>query len=410
MRNWMILAILTTLVLSCGSSSGSSNPTEDVTTQEDSVLNDGQPELDAVDVPDTKPQNDVLDVRGEEIPLLDVVPLDQTGTDDVAIADLAVDDTAGDVGVPDLVEEVAQEVVADVVEDTTVGPMPDPDQVGAYGVATATAQVSQGGRNTPVKAYIPQGVMGKVPVVIFMPGAQLQANQYDQMLTRLASHGFVVIGADPQFSVFSGNHVEMAKDAKAVVDWAVGGAAPFAAVVDVQKIGVTGHSLGGKVSVMLANTDPRVKALLGIDPVNGGSPLTGYTAALPDVVPEQVQNLAIPLGFAGETTDSSGGLMGQDCAPAAQNFQTFSAAATSATWSAEWTFTGADHMDFLDNPNCGMTCNMCVAGTADPAVVKAGMWTLEVAFFRLHFYGESEMDAYLIGAKVPAGISVKTAQ
>ena len=92
------------------------------------------------------------------------------------------------------------------------------------------------------------------------------------------------------------------------------------------------------------------------------------------------------MGFAGETTDQSGF---QPCAPADQNFQTFYAAASSAVWAAEWTFVGADHMDFLDNPNCGLTCTLCTQGSADTTLVRQALWTLEVAFFRLHLIGDS---------------------
>ena len=160
---------------------------------------------------------------------------------------------------------------------------------------------------------------------------------------------------------------------------------------------MSGHSLGGKLATMVAAMDPRVTAVFAIDPVDGG-----FNA--PDVVPSQASGLTIPVGFAGETTNASGGFM--PCAPAAQNFQQFYAATTSAPWAAQWDFTGADHMDFVAAPaGCGF-CGVCPAGSAEPMSVVNGMHTLFVAFARRHLRGEAAMDSWLIGPQVPTGVVV----
>ena len=133
----------------------------------------------------------------------------------------ALDTTASDTTAPD--ETVADTAIPDQTPtDDQVQPGPvDPSAVGPYVVATLDATVPQGSRTVPVKAYLPQAVTGKVPMVLFFPGFQLKAADYTGLLERLASHGMVVIGADPSASLLSANHVEMAKDGKAVIDWAL---------------------------------------------------------------------------------------------------------------------------------------------------------------------------------------------
>lgn len=275
-----------------------------------------------------------------------------------------------------------------------------PDAAGPYAVTTRSDSVSRDGRTTPVVAHVPAG---GGPLVLFLPGFQLESRRYAPLADRLASHGFVVVRADPSASLFSVSHTDMRDDAIAVLDWAQD------ALSDVLSpgVGVMGHSLGGKLSVMVAGADPRVQAVLGIDPVNGGAGPVGYTAAAPDIVPEVTGSLVIPVGYLGETTNASGGFM--PCAPADQNYATFYEGSTSAPWAAEWTFLGADHMDFVsDTSGCGFTCSACPDGSADHEAVQRSMKTLAVAFFRRHLRGEGATDPYLVGAMVPSGVSVRS--
>lgn len=285
----------------------------------------------------------------------------------------------------------------------------DPGAAGPYALGTpVTDTVVRGSRRTPVRALVPMLPLGETaPLVVFLPGFQLDAAQYALTQERIASHGFVVVGADPPASFTSANHVEMAADAVAVIDWAL--AAPgLASAIDPARIAMMGHSLGGKVSTMTAARDARVRALVLLDPVNGGAGPFGYSMTAPDIVPEQVTPLAIPMGIFGETLDGSGGFM--PCAPAAQNYTTFydAASAGSSPWVAEWTLTGANHMQFLDDRSaCGFTCSVCAMPSASDAVVLTAVRTLSVAFLRRHFRGEAAMDAYLTGGALPAGVTTR---
>lgn len=132
---------------------------------------------------------------------------------------------------------------------------------------------------------------------------------------------------------------------------------------------------------MAAFADPRIDRLLTLDPVNGGNPLTGYSEDLPDIVPEQVAPLTIPLAIFGETVDSSTPGFGQACAPADQNFQTIFDAASAAPLAYAWTMVGANHMDFLSDPEgCGFSCGLCNDSTADFETVQFELRRRAVAF------------------------------
>jgi hypothetical protein len=198
----------------------------------------------------------------------------------------------------------------------------------------------------------------------------------------------------------------MAADGRAVITWATS-EAPFAASVDATRIGVAGHSLGGKLSTLITMDDDRIDALYAIDPVDGDpSPLGGGGSRdRPDLVPARGSEITVPAGFAGETTNgmSSGGFGSMACAPSEQNFQQFYAAATAAPWAAQWDITGADHMDFLDDPDCGFTCSVCPDGPADDATVLGTNRTLLTAFFRRHLAGDARDGRVPHGRDRPDG-------
>ena len=266
------------------------------------------------------------------------------------------------------------------------GPMmmgASPAMRGPFVVTPSMTTVTRGTRMTTVRVFLPTLPAGtRAPLVLFMPGFQLNSGQYAITLEHLASHGFVVLGADAPGSLFAVSHVEMAADGRAVIDWATS-AAPFAASVDATRVGVTGHSLGGKLATLITMDDMRIDALLAIDPVDGDpSPLGGGGSPdRPDLVPSRGAAVLVPAGFIGETVSGAGGFM--PCAPAAQNFTQFYMATTAAPWAAQWDMTGADHMDFLDNPAaCGFTCSVCADGPAVDATIVANTRTLATAFFR----------------------------
>ncbi|MDF1563769.1 MAG: hypothetical protein P1V51_12045 [Deltaproteobacteria bacterium] len=279
----------------------------------------------------------------------------------------------------------------------------DPGAAGPFPHTLLTDSVTRGGRTIAVAAYLPTR-SSLSHLILFLPGFQLESSRYAAHCEHLASQGFAVVRADPPAALFSVSHTEMRDDGIAVLDWAF---ATFGATLT-GEVGVGGHSLGGKVATMIAAADGRVSALLALDPVNGGDPISGYTAELPDIVPDLTSTLTIPVGYLGETTNGTGGGLSPACAPLDQNFQTFYESSTGAPWAAEWTLEGADHMDFVhDVSGCGFVCTACPDGTADTAAVQATTDLLGAAFFRRHLDGEAAMDPYLVGAALPAGVTLR---
>ncbi len=267
-----------------------------------------------------------------------------------------------------------------------------PAAAGPFAATTVMATVMRGSRSVPVIAHVPTRPAGQLsPAVLFMPGFMLQTSMYLPLAERIASHGVIVVRVDTSGS----DHAAMALDVGAALDWAVAAGGPLAGKLDVAKVALAGHSLGGKLATMAAFANrTRVAALLALDPVNSNSP---------DVVPDQVTPLTMPVGFMGETVNGSGGFM--PCAPTDSNFETFYAAATGASWAAKWDLTGADHMDFVDV--CNFLCSVCPDGPADDAAVRGTVKTLAVAFLRRHLLADAAMDAWLSGASLPGGVVVQ---
>ncbi len=312
-------------------------------------------------------------------------------------------DPAGDAPTSEGTGDASEDALDDAEADAGTPATIDPSARGRFQTQLTPGNVARGDRTIPVVAHGPRRIDGLTsPLVVFLPGFQAPSDLYQQSVDYLASHGFVVVRAEPPGGLLSISHVEMAKDVIAVIDWAVDPLGPLTGRVDETWIGVAGHSLGGKLATMAAYADPRVKALFAIDPVNGGAPILGYTGALPDIVPDQVAPLAIPMGFPGETWSADHVALGQSCAPADQNYTTFYDAATSAPWKAKWEFPGADHMDFVDDLTaCGSLCDVCPDGTGRPMDQVTAMRTLMAAFFLRHHDGLAGMEDWLFGAKTP---------
>ncbi len=280
--------------------------------------------------------------------------------------------------------------------------VPDPNVDGPYAYAELddTMNVAASGdKNVAVHCAYPTSgpTTGPYPVVVVAHGLSLPASQYYGYVQRLASFGYVALTVDFPSSPLSVNNPAEAQDLIAGLDWTKTNAT-VSAKADPSHAGMTGHSLGGKVALLAATMDPRVKATIDLDPVDGGGP-TGCTAPACVMVAPLLAGLSIPTGFLGETTDSTGGFM--PCAPAAENYSTFYAQAQ--TPSFEVTVNGAGHMSFLDDVStCGVLCSFCTAGTASNAQVNGMAKAYVAAFYERWMRGDTAYDAYLTGAVAEA--------
>jgi len=295
-------------------------------------------------------------------------------------------------------------------------PNSDPETEGPKAVEEVeeTLELEGGwfGTNIPLTIYLPEGA-GPYPVVVFHHGFQLKPSQYASYGQHLASWGFVVVMPEMPSGVFgvgAPNHKELMGYLGAVLDWIVADAASGTGGVlkgraNAEALGLAGHSMGGKISVYRATQDARPKALFTVDAVDAaGGPISVNPENYPSVTPEMMGSLLIPSVFLGETTNGTcEGFLCQACAPEADNFHQYFANANSP--SIEIEILGANHMSFLDNPNCGITCSVCPAGTDDPATTRKLTQGYMTAFFLVHLANQPTYEEWLTGAPMQQDVA-----
>lgn len=273
----------------------------------------------------------------------------------------------------------------------------DPNADGPFGIVEVdeTATVATTGTQVAIHCAYPDSTEeAPYPIVLVGHGFNLPPSQYYGYVRRLASFGYVAMTVDFNAGFTGVDHVKNATELLHGITWA-GEHAVISAVADTTRVGTTGHSLGGKVALLAATMDDRVKASITLDPVDGG--MNCSASQCPDV--SALLPIGIPTAFIGETVDASGSF--QACAPAADNFQTFYANAGAPSLSVE--VLGANHMSFLDDvASCGFTCSFCNPASTDNATVTALSRAFVVAFYERYLDGQTGYDAYLAGAEAQA--------
>jgi dienelactone hydrolase len=263
--------------------------------------------------------------------------------------------------------------------DAPVSTGTDPASDGSYAVVQTDITLHVNNRTAGATTFVPTGAPAPRPLVWISPGFQMQRAQYASYAHHLASWGFTVVLADYTDKGFFPSHQQLADDVHAGITWAL---AESSLAIDPAKIATAGHSLGGKISMLVAAGDPRVTAVVGWDPVDGGS--------APTVVPGEMALIHGAVAVIGETTDGAG--QGMPCAPIANNYQTFYGAAASPALAM--TIDGAQHMDWVDDMSCSL-CGFCAAGTASASRARDATKRLNVAWLRAHLLGDSAMSTWL---------------
>lgn len=264
----------------------------------------------------------------------------------------------------------------------------DYDKDGPFTSSSKTEKASNGKSTFNVVVYTPSG-KGPFPVVILSSGLQQPAAGYAPYAKRLASWGIAaILRDDPGVGTQSTSlQADVEGEVTTWLPTADGNA------YDTSKVGLAGHSRGGQVSLLAAENGllGKTKGLFLLDPVDNSSAS----------VKPKIASLGVPLAMIGETTDSSGGLGGMDCAPAADNYASMYTLAASPALSI--TAAGADHVMFEDPANCSF-CGFCTKGTADAAKVLALSERLMTSFFAKVLLGDKSVDATLnTAADVKAG-------
>lgn len=307
--------------------------------------------------------------------------------------DATVSDASTTSGDPSSADTTGAAETSDGSETGDPQPVSDPRQPGGEDVVTATLEFSgDNGTPIPLSAFMPASD-GPFPVVAFHHGFQLGPADYVSYGQHLASWGYVVLM--PQMP--NSDHVTLRAHLSALLDWAEGdgNAGPLEGRYDGETVALAGHSLGGKISFLTATTDLRVDAVFGIDPVDGvGGPGAQPSPQNPSVTPELMGLVLAPVAVVGETVNATG-IAGMACAPEDENFHQFFV--STQTPAVEIEFLTANHMSFLDDPNCGIACFACPAGTDDPAVTRSMTHGYLVAFLQQQLRGIEGYRTYLAG-------------
>jgi dienelactone hydrolase len=102
------------------------------------------------------------------------------------------------------------------------------------------------------------------PGIVFGHGFVQPVTQYASTLKHLATHGFFVIASQSEGGLFP-NHANFAKDLRASIDWLEAQnsllSSPYLGAIDVDRLGASGHSMGGGASILATKDDFRIDAL-----------------------------------------------------------------------------------------------------------------------------------------------------
>jgi len=236
---------------------------------------------------------------------------------------------------------------------------------GLQRVDATRVKVLYEGESLEVALYKPVRPQTPAPAIVFLPGRMATDDQYESYARALASRGFVV-AVRSWYSLFRSD-LELAYDAKVIADWLV-----QAQGIDSKKIGIAGHSMGGKDAVLAAAKYGGFASVVAIDPDDNGNV---------SVVHGLLASLQAPLLLIGAEV---GWRASRVCAPLATNYQRFFERAPAGT--VELMLRDADHVQMLDEPD-RFGYGICRCGTADSRQVLITARRATVAFFLQHLQG-----------------------
>ena len=409
MRNHLLLALLSLAVLTACSTSPSSGAFVDQDASVGTDTGSGGSDAAGSGAADTGEEDARIEIDIQfDSDAEDAA--DSTADDVIADATDTAADTAADT-TADTAADTAADTTADTAADTGTVTIPNPPTApGPYTSnqtdASYTVTYAGGDRTMDVRIYLPSDLAdGPFPLVVLSHGFQLNGEGYNVLGDRLASHGFVVVSPSYGDSLFAAlSHTALAQIVVATIDWAAAQntttGSPLFGHIDLDKIGVTGHSRGGKQSIYAAILDPRIKAVFGIDPVDSGPPVGGNDpVAYPSLTPERMGELTVPFGAVGAGHGGEATLFGfgPACAPIADNYEAYFDAAGAPAF--EYLVVDAGHLDFVDD--CGFLCTTCGQGS-DASVGRNFAAQTAVAFFKVFLTADESYRPWVDGAPIAA--------
>lgn len=281
--------------------------------------------------------------------------------------------------------EPAGEAAATIAGEVYLG-SGDSYALGALETRIIDVERCEFGAPTVLRIYAPTAP-ANYAVVVFQHGFLSRNDFYDDILSRLASHGFVVVAPqmyEPGIGVLLGSPsaAEEAVLAGDVIDWLPAHLGEVTGLgLRTDRIGIAGHSRGGKVAWLAALATPaRVAAIAGIDPVDGtGGPLGNQDRVVTGEFALDAPALVL------------GTELGGSCAPEGDNHEQFFSASRAPAWHV--IALGQGHGDMLDEDAAAAAGRLCARG-GDGAGMRQLTAGLMVALFRGVLQGDSSsLDA-----------------
>lgn len=171
----------------------------------------------------------------------------------------------------------------------------DPSQDGSYLVRSDTFAANTRGGSISMEVILPAAASFARPVIIICPGWLAPTLLYEGIAHHLASRGFAaVLFMQPNFySQDMQSWTDQTKDA--ITELARLNNDTSSSIfgeLDMNRVGVMGHSRGGAMATMIGGEDPRVKCAVGLAPANWWTPAI-YQQALTAATNMQCPYLAI---------------------------------------------------------------------------------------------------------------------
>ncbi len=239
------------------------------------------------------------------------------------------------------------------------------------------------GRRVEALLLYPVG-QSPAPLVVFSPGFLFSGPAYRSWGEFFASHGLATALISYAYSLFNPDHRAWAMDLLFLLDALPGEAARRGVDLDPTRVALVGHSLGGKLSFLVAAERP-VQAVVGLDPVDGGAPGVTDLVRFPSAI-AVMGSVRAPILILG-TEYGERVRFGMPCAPPEANFRRFFEAAPGPA--LEIVQRGAGHVDYLDDPNCGFLCSVCWPGE-DPWATRAAAQIYVLFFLQGHLWEQEE--------------------
>ncbi|MDY0004328.1 MAG: hypothetical protein RBU30_23710 [Polyangia bacterium] len=316
-------------------------------------------------------------------------PAPDGGSDAALWSDAARDasepgDGRADGGADGRFGDAAQDSGSDAGHTDPYGPY---DTDGPHQVLTGRETVSMGLGGFELDLWVPSAA-GPHPVVVLSPGFLQPAAAYAPYGQRMASHGIIVLARDDPGS-FTYTTEVAADIAHTVTTWLPAANSSQSSLlhgrVDQARIGLVGHSRGGKATLLAAQGALAGQLLgwFGLDPIDSAV-LSGGAMAR-----DHMGELAIPIAYLGASVSGT-------CSPVGDNYEMLYALSPSPA--LKLTGLGAGHTQ-LEDPAACFSCEGCTpAGTADGAEVLDYAVRYVTAFFARELKGDASVGAGLEGA------------